>query len=341
MKVSATLKGVVDELGRRTVYIRKSNGTERKFYSTDIKIEPKYWKKKVVSHPNSKRINDKIRSLIISYESGIDKPDLSFHKYALECLNEWQHSKRPSTLKSIYSKITRFKEFYNGSISFPSTVLTKFVSYCYSKGNKTNSVWVALKNIRLIVRKAHKEKLIAENPFDSFIMPKYQDPQKIYLTKKQVEKIEKKLPRLGNLKIAAAWFLISCYTGLRYSDQKNFNKSKIKDGRLIVYTFKTGKIVSIPLNQKLKELFRLVGYKPVPYENQPYNRMLKAIGALCEIKEHLTCHTARHTFGTLCASAGISQEVTASLMGHNSIRTTAIYYQITGTRIDSEFKKLF
>lgn len=343
MKISATLKGIKDSLGRRTVYIRIVQNGQRKFYATGIKVEPKYWDKKVIGHLNAKRLNDQIRDLIIKYEANdlTVYSNISFNAYATQCLSDWENSKRPGTLKGMRSRLKKFREFYQGKIALTNDVLTKYVNYLYSIGNSTNTVWAALKTIRLIIYKAHREKLIKENPFAIFEMPKYRDPQRSFLTRQEVEQIESKLPKLGEYQFAAAWFLISCYTGLRYSDQNAFSKSKIKGGRLIIYTTKTGNLVSIPMNDKLKELFKLIEYRPMHYENQHYNRLLKAIGVECEIKQPLTAHLGRHTFGTLCASAGISQEVTAKLMGHQSIRTTAIYYSLTSERIDGEFSKLF
>lgn len=195
----------------------------------------------------------------------------------------------------------------------------------------------------MFIKKAHNEKLIDEYPFAIFKMPRYKDPEKTFLTKEQVESIDKfiqgKIP--NEYKIAGAWFVISCYTGLRFGDQQAFNKKNIRNGRLIIYTSKTGQPVSIPMNDKLKTLFELVNYQPIPYSNVHYNRIMKAIAAECEIESNVSVHTARHTFGTLCASQGISQEVTAKLMGHSSIKTTAIYYQLTSDRLDSEFEKIF
>jgi site-specific recombinase XerD len=54
----------------------------------------------------------------------------------------------------------------------------------------------------------------------------------------------------------------------------------------------------------------------------------------------ISAHESRHTFAILLANAGISQEVDAKLLGHTSMRSTAIYYKITGSRIDEEIKKL-
>lgn len=344
MKVSATLKGSLDSIGRRKVYIRIADRYTRKFFATNIWIDPKQWSKgKVINHADSKNLNQRIKDLILSTEvSPVQKTDLYFYKYALDCLNRWEHTKKQSTLNQLRSKIKKFRDFSDSKLSHvTSALLTKYVNHCYSLGNQENTVWTSLKAVRVIINQALKDRAIIENPFLSFTMPRYRDPQKVYLSKPQVEKIEKFAFKETPYRIAAAWFVIACYTGLRFSDQVNFNKGKIRDGRLIIYTSKTGQVVSIPVNEKLKKLFRLVGYKPLPYTNEHYNRLLKAIAAVCKIKLKLSTHTARHSFGTLCASAGISQEVTAKLLGHSSIRVTAIYYQLTGTKIDSEFEKLF
>lgn len=343
MTVSATLKGSLDKFGRRRIYIRLADGNQRKFHATKLRIEPKYWDGKVINHDKAKHINDELRRLIYDYENGkqiiVDK---SFHKYAIECIGDWETTRSPETIRQLYSKVSKFKSFADvtlGKIS--ADLLNRYVNHCFSLGNTQNTVWSSLKVIRLIVLKAYREKLIAENPFVSFKMPTYKEGQRHYLTKAQVEEIEKFNDNSGEFKIAATWFLISCYTGLRYGDQRNFNKSKIKEGRLIIYTSKTGQVVSLKMNEKLTSLFKKISYKPLPYTNQHYNRLLAAIAVHCKIKDKITAHTSRHTFGTFCASSGISQETAARLMGHNSIRTTAIYYHITGSKLDAEYDKLF
>jgi site-specific recombinase XerD len=344
MTVTATLKGVPDSLGRRTVYIRIADGHKRKFYATAIKIEPKCWDKKVINHPKAKVLNEQIKDLILSYEDqGPGRPK-SFHAYALTCLSGWERNKKPGTIRQLQVAIDKFKKTYSGPVDLTKNDLTDFVNYCYSISNQENTVYSSLKGIRTIINKALRDKIIREDPFRSFEMPRYRDPAKVYLSKDQVELINTNILN-GTIpedyKTISNWFLISCYTGLRYGDQVAFSRSKIKNGRLVVYTSKTGKIVSFPMNEKLKELFTRVDYKPVAFTNEHYNRSLKVIAAICGIKERISVHTGRHTFGTLCASAGISQEVTASLMGHSSLKTTAIYYQITGERTDREFEKLF
>jgi integrase/recombinase XerC len=136
--------------------------------------------------------------------------------------------------------------------------------------------------------------------------------------------------------------LIGCYTGLRFGDMRLFDaKKNIKNNRLVIYTSKTGEVVGMPLNKDLKLLFKAIDYRPLNLTNEYYNRMLKEIQGLAGIEDKLTAHISRHTFAVMCANKGISQEVTSKLLGHQSLRTTAVYYKITNERIDKELSKIF
>ena len=51
-------------------------------------------------------------------------------------------------------------------------------------------------------------------------------------------------------------------------------------------------------------------------------------------------HMARHTFGTMCLSAGIPIESIAKMMGHSSISSTQIYAQVTDKKISEDMDRL-
>lgn len=333
MKVSAILIGKKDQLGRQRVYLRTNQGKKRTYKATELKATPKEFDKEP--------LKSKLRKLILDYEDRLtsDLPkDIRFSQYLINCLNSWDH-KQYATLKQIKTEGERFATFSRDPYMSKVTpeLLTKYRQF--RKGSP-NTIWKSFKVLKTIFHQGVKDRVIISNPFDRFQSPKYKDPPKSYLIRQQIEKIENTvLP--PEFEIARTWFVIGCYTGLRFGDMIKFSKNNVRNGRLIIYTSKTGELVSMPLNEKLKGLFDKIGYYPLSYSNQHYNKVLKSIGALCEIKEPLTAHLSRHTFATLCADSGISQEVTAKLLGHSSLRTTAVYYRITGVRIDSEFSKLF
>ena len=56
---------------------------------------------------------------------------------------------------------------------------------------------------------------------------------------------------------------------------------------------------------------------------------LSIVGKACGIRQRLSFHMARHTFGTMSLSAGIPIESIAKMMGHASISSTQVYAQVT------------
>ena len=70
------------------------------------------------------------------------------------------------------------------------------------------------------------------------------------------------------------------------------------------------------------------------------NSKLSTVGFACGIRQRLSFHIARHTFGTLSLSAGIPIESIAKMMGHASISSTQIYAQVTDKKISEDMDKL-
>lgn len=343
MKVSATLKN-----GR--VYIRIADKNKRIFKKTNIRVPKQNFKEgRVTSHPNAAMYNKVIAKEILKYEAGIVSPeselgDANFKRYCLDQFSKWEKTKAPNTLKRDNSELNKLS-FFDPHLKFSSldqVWLQKYHDHLYSIGNKPNTVWNSFKFIRKIVKRALKErpKLLQYNPFDVFDMPKYKDPNMIFLTKAQVKKIETYSLRCREeLKLIAVWFVISCRTGLRFGDMRSFNPKQIKSRRLIIYTEKKDIPVSFPMDKRLTKLLERINYKPLAVTNQYANRVLKIIGEACGIEE-LSFHQARHTFGTLAASAGLRREAIARLMGHTDLRSTAIYSKLTDPTLDLELQKM-
>lgn len=67
---------------------------------------------------------------------------------------------------------------------------------------------------------------------------------------------------------------------------------------------------------------------------------INQIGVLMGLKENLSYHQSRHSFGTLLLSAGVSIESVAKMMGHANINTTQVYAQITEQKISEDMDRL-
>ena len=67
---------------------------------------------------------------------------------------------------------------------------------------------------------------------------------------------------------------------------------------------------------------------------------LSIAGKACGIRQRLSYHVARHTFGTMSLSAGIPIESIAKMMGHASISSTQVYAQVTDNKISEDMDRL-
>jgi site-specific recombinase XerD len=351
MVISAILRGRKDKDGRLTLTIRMNSGKVRRFRAMPLKLHPDNFKNgMVINHPQAATLNKKIAQWIREAELSvalkpINKfPDADFKLYAYNCLRQWDKTKKQSTLTQIKGEVDRFEKFA-GQVKLSRITISLLNEYKTHllKTRTTNTAWKTFKCLKVIIGKAVREKVIEENPFDMFENVKYSNPKKEWLNNEEIERINNYVQRNDTPKRIAFignWFLIGCYTGLRYSDMNNFNaRHHIKNGRLTLYTTKTNEVVSLPL-EKIKHLFDRVGNKPLDITNQKYNEYLKVLAGAVGIPT-MSAHLSRHTFAVRCASSGLSPEVTAKLMGITNLKTVAVYYKLTSNRIDDEYSKLF
>jgi hypothetical protein len=68
------------------------------------------------------------------------------------------------------------------------------------------------------------------------------------LTVKEFEKFKNFSLKLEKLEIARDFYLLSCATGLRWSDVSRINKTKVKNGNIVTNILKTRQTLTIPLN---------------------------------------------------------------------------------------------
>ena len=288
--------------------------------------------------------------MIIQYQSeALKEPAKKQSKvylfdYVIQCCNKWDKIKKGSTIRIYISQLDKLKGFTGNILlsQVDNNFLYSYYSHLSNLGNSKNTIWSSFKFLRTILNDAVKNDLLDKSPFKKFDMPKYEEVNKTYLLPDEIKRIEKFLSKNcpEDLLFVGTWFLIQCYTGLRLSDIKAFSKGNIHGGRLVVQTEKTGEIIGLPVDEKLKKLFERVNYKPMHYTGEAYNRLLKLIIKGSGINKKISSHTGRYSFAMKLANNGVSQEVASKVLGHRSLKTTSIYYKITNSRIDNELKKL-
>jgi len=180
------------------------------------------------------------------------------------------------------------------------------------------------------------------------------------------------LPVGSRLEKARAWFLLACYTGLRYSDLVSIKPQHLRPAtatipaHLRLTAKKTRDVVNVPLNAAALDLVNRVlagelsSIKGQPITNPVLNRFLKELGQLAGIDspveviryrggiadittapkfERLSVHTARRTFVTLSLSRGMSERFVMMITGHRTAQSFQRYVNLSAERVAEEFAK--
>lgn len=204
-----------------------------------------------------------------------------------------------STIKK-YTVVRNLLEKYDKTL--PKSILIidvnedfkrNFENYCISNNYSTNTIAWAIRSIKTVCNHAKYNGLETDMQLGR-IKPKSSKVDKIYLTTKELNTIEKLNKKKLNESLLNArdWLIISCYTGQRVSDFMRFTKDQIrieKGKHIIEFTQKkTGKNMTIPLHPKvLKILKKRGGEFPRPISSQKYNDYIKQVCAKAKINEKL------------------------------------------------------
>ncbi|QNH60994.1 site-specific integrase [Hymenobacter sediminicola] len=193
---------------------------------------------------------------------------------------------------------------------------------------------------------------------------KRQEPDIITLTAEEVEALENlDLPEAGYLDNARGLFLLSCYTGLRYSDLVSIRPEHLRGQTLRLTTQKTRETVTIPLQARaLPIVGRMIAGEIRAVSNQKLNDYLKELGERAGITDpveviryrggnresttlpkwqKLGCHTGRRTFVTLSLERGLRPELVMKITGHRDWKSFKRYVNITEQTVEREFARVY
>lgn len=137
---------------------------------------------------------------------------------------------------------------------------------------------------------------------------------------------------------ALTYFLLGCYSGLRFGDLEEFDiKTKTIGDQIALRARKNGKPVNYPFTKSLEAILDVI--RKVGPLNQSYdlynNKNLKTLLAFFKEepygidKEWGRSHIARHSFGRLMAENGVTADDCAYFMGVSKA-TVLIYYHTSG-----------
>lgn len=165
-----------------------------------------------------------------------------------------------------------------------------------------------------------------------------------FLTQEELDIIKTKTFATDRLTKVRDCFLFACYTGLAFTDLKQFSKNDILEHDNIFYIKKKRQKTEVTyttvLNDEAMAILVKYDYQLPLLTNQKYNAYLAEIADICGINKPLHSHIARHTFGTLMLNKGYSLEVVAKMLGHTNVKQTSHYAKLLDKTIINEYKRL-
>ena len=126
-------------------------------------------------------------------------------------------------------------------------------------------------------------------------------------------------------------FLFGEKAGLRVSEAVNFNLSLKQKQNLYLIKGKCHKKRAVFIDPQVIETLKENAWKPQQTNRFSYVHFLQRVKKELEIPVNieLTPHTLRRCFATYQANNGMSLPVLQQVLGHSSIRTTALYWKPT------------
>ena len=142
------------------------------------------------------------------------------------------------------------------------------------------------------------------------------------------------------MELARRTFIFSSLTGLAYADTRALHP------RHIGTTSEGRRYIRIPLHPIAGQILELYNTTdddrpvfPLPVRDVLWYEV-HGMGVALGMKENLSYHMARHSFGTLMLSSGIPIESIAKMMGHTNINSTQVYAQVTDRKISGDMDQL-
>ena len=199
---------------------------------------------------------------------------------------------------------------------------------------------------RLIYIAVDREVLRA-NPIEDVAYEKKDSPKLKHIGRNELKLIMETPMPDPMMELARRTFIFSSFTGLAYVDTRRLHprhieKSSLGRRYIRIRRAKTGAEAFIPLHpvaEQILELYNTTDNEkpvfPLPVRDILWYEV-HGLGVALGMKENLSYHMARHSFGTLMMTSGIPIESIAKMMGHTNINSTQVYAQVTDQKISSD-----
>ena len=342
--------------------------------ATGLTIDPSLWNKKAKSIQakcKDKRVWEKLRPIhlraeekqeearterdvlrILDYAITGEKedtppPSLSFWEYFDEWANRDCTPVRQK--RRCYNNIAKFmgKNFDWDDVD--SAFHFRLVQKMQAAGFGINYQWKTVSQLKTVMNEGRKLKYHSNLDFHDF-KTKREDPDTVYLTKDEVERLWNYEPKYELERKARDLFLLGVYSCARFSDYSRLSMDMIHDGVIRFTQVKTASSVMVPASPRLLEILKRNGGEAPRLAQQHLNEWIKkacrAVGIddkvevtsydglrhKTEIKrkyELISSHTARRTGVTLLYMTGIPLHQVMLISGHKDEDSIKRYLRLT------------
>ena len=328
-------KSKADKDGCCPVAISIRGAGEEKYHHTKIKVRPDQWDGEKIGKavPNYDILNNTITTLIAETERKIlllqaarEPVTPAIVKALMEPSDHRSKGNDFHAFHKDYIKYlsTRFSAGYIRHLEVEQRQLAKYAPvlrfsditddwlerYEMQLDCAPTTKHTKMKRVKEVIDRAVAKGKIAAQHVASYKLPVYETPDGAYLTLAQTEVISDaiykgELDFNAALKKVACYFLIECYSGIRFSDWHRFKVETLIHGRnLKVRAKKNGEPVYIPLDKftRLDAILHYVTSNKIVFDlaEQKTNLLLKVLSATLKLPiPDLTTHVGRHTCGTL------------------------------------------
>jgi integrase len=315
---------------------------------------------------------DQIKSVLLRKYGKIKQINLGFYEALDEFIKVRKSDltegslKKFSTLKDHLIKFEKKKHF---EISFQNINLIfydKFLSFLlFEKKMVNNSAYKMIGILKNFLNWATEREYNSYTVFKKFKL-KEDMVDIITLTNEELMQLRKfDFSYSARLERARDLFEFGCYTGGRFSDLVNIDRSDIQDNKWTLRTIKTRDIIEIPLNDyalKILEKYKDETFPLPRISNQKLNKYIKEVAKKVKLttlvkivkykgsetiesikqkQELISTHTARRTFITQSLLRGMKTEVVMSISGHKNYRSFKKYINITFSDKQRELNRIW
>ena len=287
---------------------------------------------------------DKIISKFIEYleyEKGYSKKTIISYEKDLELFNKY--------LKE--NKITNINNINYDTIR-------KYLSYMHDNKYEASSISRKISTLRTFFKYNIKEKNIKNNPMTLISNPKREKKLPKYLNYEEMERLLNSIDTSELEGIRDRLIIELLYsTGIRVSELVNIKIKDIKikeqqinilgkgnKERIVLFGEQAKEMIKIYLNA-YKDFFKgnilneylLINNKGKQLSTNKIELIVKDVLRKSALKLNISPHTLRHTFATHMLDSGADLKSVQELLGHENLKTTAIYTHVSNERLKNVF----